>query len=291
MTDLPAPGAPARTASASLAGAARGLGARGWLPLAFGCGTVLCAALQRLFLDGARQDALDLGEALAVTAMASVALAASRPPPALGRADRAILLLCALAWLLPEPRAVYAGMGFAGLWLALRPPRGGPLALTGQLWLALSVNQLWGKLAFELAYQTVEPLEVAAMARVGRLFYPALLLQGMDLRVRPDWSVVILEGCSSFHGLSLTLLAWLCVVRIAGRAVDRAALLALAASAALVVAANVARILLMLPSAEAYAYWHDGGGSTLAALATASAAVVPVLLALELRRPAARVAP
>ena len=130
-------------------------------------------------------------------------------------------------------------------------------------------------------YQAIEPFEVALMASVGRLAFPELRADGGNLSARPGWSVTMLEGCSAFHNLSLAALLWLCVLKIAGRRADRGALMALAASASLVVAINVARILAMLPSPDAYHFWHDDAGSVAVALASVAAAVVPVVVQVE----------
>ncbi len=175
-------------------------------------------------------------------------------------------------------------MTIAGARLAAKRSPDRLLTDLGQVWLALSFYELWSKLVFKLFYQAIEPFEVGLMYEVGRLFYGRLSMSGVNLSVRGDWSIVILEGCSSFHNLSLTALIWLCVLKVAGRTASPGALRALAVSAGLVVAVNVLRILLMLPSPEAYRYWHDDGGSVWVALASVLAAVVPIAVQVE-RRP------
>ncbi len=59
--------------------------------------------------------------------------------------------------------------------------------------------------------------------RVGRLFHSGLGLNGASLSVGGDWSIVILEGCSPFHNLSLTVLIWLAILKIAEQAADQGA--------------------------------------------------------------------
>jgi hypothetical protein len=258
--------------------------AASWAVLVFTVGTTLAAGLQRHLYPTQgpqRLVELDLGEAFAIAAVLSLLLPRPHEPLTLTRGDRAVFGLCALSWFLPEPHAVYLGMTLAGAWLILRQPRPGPLRQVGQIWLALSLCELWSKLVFKMFYLVIEPVEVAVLAWVGRMVFPALQTEGVYLSIRPDWSVVMLEGCSAFHNLSLAALIWLCLLAMAGRRVDRGTLLALAASAGLVVAVNIARILAMLPSQDAYLYWHDGTGSVLVALAAVVASVGPMIVQIE----------
>ncbi|MHC2104565.1 hypothetical protein [Methylobacterium sp.] len=256
-----------------------------WSLLVFACGTSLSAALQRLLLEPdpglQRLVELKFGEVFAALATAVLLFTAREVRPALTRSDLGILVAGALTWFLPEPHAVYAGMTLVAAWFLVRRSEDRLLADIGQIWLALSVCELWSKLVFKLFYHAIEPFEVAVMAWVGRLAFPGLHATGVYLSTRPDWSIVMLEGCSAFHNLSLAALIWLCVLKIAGRPIGRGALGALAASAILVVAINIARILAMLPSAEAYHHWHDGAGSVTVALVSVAASLLPIIIHVE----------
>ena len=261
-----------------------------WALLAFTGGTVLAAILHRHLLqplEGGRiQHFVDLnvGELFGTAAVFSLLLTVSSVRLVLTRADIAVLVAGGMTWLLPEtgllpePRAVYVGMTLAGAWILARHSADRQLRDVAHVWLALSFCELWSKLAFEFAYGVVGPVEVELMHGVGHLFFPGLQSDGLSLSAQPDWSVVVLEGCSSFHNLSLAALIWLCVLKIAGQRASLGALGALVISGALVVSVNVARILLMLPSYDAYHLWHDKQGSYVVSLATVLAAVVPVAL-------------
>ncbi|MCJ2055249.1 hypothetical protein MKL09_01635 [Methylobacterium sp. J-048] len=256
-----------------------------WSLLIFGCGTTISAASQRLLLEPdpglQRLVELKLGEVFATLATAAILFAARHRRPTPTRTDLAVLLACALTWFLPEPHAVYAGMTLAAAWLLARRSQDRLLADLGQIWLALSFCELWSKLVFKLFYPAIEPFEVAVMAWVGRFVFPGLQTSGVYLSARPDWSIVMLEGCSAFHNLSLAALIWLCVLKIAGRPASHGALGVLGMSGVLVVAINIARILAMLPSAEAYRYWHDGAGSVTVALVSVAASLLPIVVHVE----------
>ncbi|MDP4005183.1 hypothetical protein [Methylobacterium sp. NEAU K] len=259
--------------------------AASWVLLVFSGGTVLSAALQRHLLEETQSAQhlveFNVGEAFGLAAILSLVLADSRRCAALAGSDIAVLLLSALAWFVPEQHGVYLATSLAGGWVLFRRRSDRRLAGIGQIWLALSIYELWGKILFKLAYQMIEIIEVGLLYRVGQLFYGGLGVSGASLSIHADWSIVILEGCSSFHNLSLTVLIWISILKIAETPVSLAALRALGLGACLVVAINVARILAMLPSREAFVFWHDGAGSSLVALTSVLAAIVPILLCVE----------
>ncbi|MGC5780898.1 hypothetical protein J4O73_19445 [Methylobacterium sp. NFXW15] len=262
--------------------------AASWAVLIFSIGTILSAVLQRHLLEEAQTSQhlveFNVGEMFAAAAIVSLVLSRPYKRVSLACFDIAVMLLAALAWFLPEQHSVYLAMTLAGAWIVLRRCSDPQMASVGQIWIALSIYELWGKLLFKVAYQTIEVVEVGLIYRVGRLFHSGLGLNGASLSVGGDWSIVILEGCSSFHNLSLTVLIWLAILKIAEQAADQGAFRALGMSACLVVVINVARILAMLPSREAYEFWHEGPGSSLVAFASVSAAIVPILLYVEKRK-------
>lgn len=270
------------------AGGVRAVGQAGsWALLLFSGGTILSAALQRHLFEQ-RPTAqhwveFNVGEAFALAALVSQIRAVPDGGMTLTRSDRTILVLAALAWFVPEAHGVYAATTLAGAWALLRRRADRRWIGLGQIWLALSIYELWGKLLFKLVYQTIEGFEVGLITGVGRLIYADLGTTGASLSIRSDWSIVVLEGCSSFHNLSLAILIWLSILKIADRPADRAARGGLATSFCLVVTINVARILAMLPSREAYHHWHDGSGSSLVALASVAAMIGPTLFWIEER--------
>ena len=141
------------------------------LLLVFACGTVLAAFLQRHLLELTQSAQhlveFNVGEAFGLAASLSLILAGRHRRAALTGADITVLVLSALAWLIPEQRSVYLAMTPAGLWLAARRRSDPRLADLGQIWLALSIYEFWGKLLFKLVYQTIERVEVSGIYTVG----------------------------------------------------------------------------------------------------------------------------
>ncbi len=91
----------------------------------------------------------------------------------LSRSDRAVLVVSALAWFIPEQHGVYLATTLAGGWLVTRPRPDRHWMGIGQIWLALSIYELWGKLVFKILYQSIEGAEIGLIYRIGHLVYPA----------------------------------------------------------------------------------------------------------------------
>lgn len=256
--------------------------AAAWVVLMFSAGTILSATVQRHLFEQTQTAQhlveFNTGEAFALAALLSQLLAVPNARTALARSDHAVLVLSALAWFIPEQHGVYLATTLAGSWLLFSRRGERHWVGIGQIWLALSIYELWGKLVFKIVYQSIEGAEIGLISQIGRLVYDGIGTDGASLSVRGDWAVIVLEGCSSFHNLSLAVLVWLSIVKIADQPVGRATLAALATSFGLVVAINVARILAMLPSREAYHFWHDDSGSSLVALVSILAMIAPALL-------------
>ena len=247
----------------------------------FSLGTFAAAAAQHVLLeasDGSGSSIeMSVGELFAVAAIIRCLLTFRTGGVALTRRDVGLLVAAAVPWLVFEEHAIFLSFTIAGLAIYARGTARPILGDLAQVWLAVSAYELWGKLLFKLVAPWVIALETGLVASVGRMIMPGLTMRGIELRTGADWSIYIREGCSSFHNMSLAVLIWLSVLRIGDAPIDRGALRALAESIALVVAANVARILLMIPSREAYLFWHEGVGSALAACATVLACALPVV--------------
>jgi exosortase/archaeosortase family protein len=98
---------------------------------------------------------------------------------------------------------------------------------------------------------------------------------------RAGGSVLIFEGCSSFHNVSLAVLVWLSLVKLAGAEVTRSKLGTLGVGIVAIILLNVLRILLMTPSEESYVFWHEGNGAILFSCLTLTAIAFPKIISLR----------
>jgi exosortase/archaeosortase family protein len=241
------------------------------------------AVVQR-FLDGNSLDTLfefNAGEILALCAMYAVV----KPKTGvitLSRSDFVVISACALLMLPPvSQHFAFFGAGIAGLYFVFRSPRDAQLAQVGQLWLAISCYESVGRLFFRLVSEPLMQAELLFIAKIG----PALGFQfardGIRL-VSPDgWFIYMMERCSAFHNISLAILVWLSLLKIAGAEVHRPQLIALGGAILSIVLLNALRILMMTPSSDAFYFWHDGAGALIFSCVTFFAVALPTALSLR----------
>jgi hypothetical protein len=102
-----------------------------------------------------------------------------------------------------------------------------------------------------------------------------------------DHSIVVLSGCSSFHNISLGLLCWVALTKLARPVWLKGDAGVAVAVCAAVLLLNLQRIYLLAVSAESYTYWHTGDGAQIFVWVT-SATVLAIALWGVLRAPYGR---
>jgi exosortase/archaeosortase family protein len=255
--------------------------------LAYALALLLAAVCGRLLSDGqsrafdasaiAQLLAFNAGDALALAAMASLALS-GRATLRLRGLDYAVLGVASLFFLPAAPQNLpFLGATLAGLYFWLFRSDCRELVSLGQLWLAVSGYETWGRVFFRLVSVPVLRFETAMITKAGQALGLGLSAEGELLRSPNGWSVYILEACSSFHNVSLAVLVWLSLLKLAGESVGRAKLAALAVGVGLIVALNVSRILLMTLSETQYEFWHHGDGASVFSCLTLAAIALPTL--------------
>jgi exosortase/archaeosortase family protein len=141
------------------------------------------------------------------------------------------------------------------------------LRAAGIVLAALSVQELWGHLFFDLFAVHLLRAEAAVVGTLLDVARPGTVWQD-NMIIEPNgYGVVLLAaGCSSFHNLSLAMLCWLTVSRWRDqdwRARDFAIGAAIGGTMILF---NIARICLMAWNIDLYHYWHDGTGAEIFAI-------------------------
>ncbi len=225
---------------------------------------------------------VNAGELLAFVAIYSL-IKSKNDTIVLSRADFAILSACALFFLPPETHFPFFGATIAGLYFWRRRARNPQFASVGQLWLALSIYEMWGPLFFRVVSAPIIRAEVALIVKAGGLLGFGLDNDGVLLRSPSGWLVIVIEGCSSFHNVSLAFLVWLSLLKLDGATASRANLSALGVGVLMIVCLNALRILLMTPSEAYYTFWHSGNGAILFSCLTLAAIAVPTMISLRRR--------
>jgi exosortase/archaeosortase family protein len=200
----------------------------------------------------------------------------------LARHEIFLLLFCALLFIPPQPgRLPFVGAGAMGFVLWRRKPYSAPVASLGQLWCVLSVFEVWGPFVFRIVSAPIVRVESAAVAWLGDQFGLGFSLDGILIRAPSGWSVFVLEACSSFHNISLAVLVWMSLLKLAGRTVDRSNLTAAGVGIVINVILNFFRIMIMAQSENDYRFWHDGVGAVLFSCVTLVAVALPTIFALH----------
>jgi hypothetical protein len=168
-------------------------------------------------------------------------------------------------------------------WIAGR--RDPKLRAAGIVLAALSVQEFWGHIFFELF---ALPLLRAETAFVGTILQAAraeTVWQDNVIAGPSGFGIVVYSGCSSFHNLSLAMLCWLTVSKLQYQHWGIRDLVIGGVIGTAMITCNVARLCLMAWSPDLYDYWHDGLGAQIFAV---GASVMVLLLSLCGSRQATR---
>lgn len=197
----------------------------------------------------------------------------------LTRSDLAMVAIASLAFALPLRSAASVPLTLVGVKLVFgSDPR---VRSFGQILLALSFYEWLGPLIFHLLSPWVLRAETiavqAALAPIG-----GFSRDGLTISPGGDFRLVIEEGCSAFHNVSLASLIWISLVKLETLTLRTAHLWICAAMAAGTVALNTARLALMAQSYPMYEFWHNGAGVPIVSTAMLGAMLIICLGGLRL---------
>lgn len=138
--------------------------------------------------------------------------------------------------------------------------------------LALAFNGLWAPQFFDvfalqlLRADTVIVGALLSLTQTGITWHNTIIASDAH-------SIVILAQCSSFHNISLSLLCWVSLTKLARTAWARGDILVALLVCVTVLFFNTIRLYYMALSPEQYAYWHTGFGAQLFAWTTPAAII------------------
>ena len=189
----------------------------------------------------------------------------------LTRADLVVVAVASLAFALPLRSAASIPLTLVGMKLLF----GSDLRVRsfGQVLLALAFYEWLGPLVFHLLSPWVLRAETiaaqAALAPIG-----GFARDGLTISPGGDFRLMIEEGCSAFHNVSLASLIWISLVKLETLKLRTAHLWICAAMAVATVAINTARLALMAQSYPMYEFWHNGAGTPIVTFAMLGAMLV-----------------
>ena len=132
----------------------------------------------------------------------------------------------------------FIGATAAGLYFLRRSPRNAQLASVAQLLLAISCYELWGRLLFKIVSAPIIQAEMSVISKFGQWLGYDFDLDGILLVSPNGWSIFMMEDCSSFHNISLAVLVWLSLIKLAEAKATGLTLAALCAGVAGIICVN-----------------------------------------------------
>jgi hypothetical protein len=131
------------------------------------------------------------------------------------------------------------------------------------VWFALSLNVLIAPLFFQVFKSFILVAEVDLIAYIWNLLGYNVWADGQLLTSASGVKLRMIGACSVFTNLSFGFLCYASVKAYNRQSFSFPDMLFVAVLIALLALGNAIRIGLMLPSYEAYVYWHHGSGETI----------------------------
>jgi hypothetical protein len=214
-------------------------------------------------------------------------LASSDPAPVAQLRDLLIsVALCCFVFV-PTTRLIWVtalGIAIFG-WLV---KEGDPkLRAAGIVLAALSVQEFWGRIVFDLFALPLLRAETAVVGTMLQAVRPGTIWQG-NVITGPNGHGIVVSGlCSSFHNFSLAALCWVTVRSLRGQRWQLRDFVTGCGVGMTMVLFNMTRLSLMAWDADLYEYWHNGGGVRIFAVGASTAVLLISLYGSRAERRAA----
>ena len=188
-------------------------------------------------------------------------LVSSDPRPVAQLRDLLIATaLCSLVFV-PSTRMIWVaalGVAFFGWFCNGGDPK---LRAAATVLAALSVQELWGRIFFELFTLPLLRIETAVVGTMLQAVRPQTVWHDNVIAGPNGHSIVVYDLCSSFHNLSLAALCWLTVRSLQDQRWQVRDYVIGSVVCMTMVIFNMTRLCLMAWDINLYQYWHEGPGS------------------------------
>lgn len=190
-------------------------------------------------------------------------LLASSSEPTLSKNDSIFVIGLCLLILMVSFIAYRFTIGFLTTLLALWMMRSFKddvkVKSAGIVLMAMAVHLVWAPLLFRLFMEEFLLLDAAAISVVLSNLRPDIVQAGTTFSGE-DHAITLVGACSSFHNVSLAILAVVAAIMCYRTELRRSDVAWLLITCTAMIAINVVRIALVAWDAEMYIYWHDGAG-------------------------------
>ncbi len=195
--------------------------------------------------------------------------------------DLASVTALLLLLFVPTGRMIWlSATGLAG-YLCLFNDGDRRLRSAGIVLAALSVQELWGHLFFNLIALHLLRVETAAVGFMLEMSRAGTSWKGNIITGPAGDGLAIFAPCSSFHNLSLALLCWVTVTRMRCQDWSRRTFVVGAVIGITMISFNFARLYLMALDADSYDLWHQGVGAEIFAVGTSLTVLLICLISIK----------
>jgi hypothetical protein len=200
-------------------------------------------------------------------AVLSLIVDSARQAP--GRASDVVVMLAVIASGVLTARSVpWLALTASAAYLMVRDRTDIKLSAAGAVMLALAFNGFWGPRLFETFAYYLLQADAALVGAALSATRTGIQWSETIVGASDDHSIIVYGPCSSFHNISLGLLCWVALAKLARPRWVKADILVGLAVVVTVIALNASRLYLMALGAESFEYWHIGTGQQIFAWAT-----------------------
>jgi exosortase/archaeosortase family protein len=170
--------------------------------------------------------------------------------------------LCVLLFL-PTARSIWVAAGGIAIYLSIFSGRDPKVRAAAIVLAALSVQEFWGHVFFNLVAKPLLNVETAIVGTLLEAARPGTTWQENVITGPDGFGIIIYTGCSSFHNLSLAMLCWLTVSKFRNQNWHSRDLVIGSLIGGTVILLNVVRLFLMAWDIDLFRYWHEGIGAAI----------------------------
>lgn len=209
------------------------------------------------FLAAFLRDRSGVGAAELLTiAVMALLVVRFRREDLLSGSDLVVIAIASLAFALPFRLAASIPLTAVGSKLIFH--RDLRVRSVGQVLVALAFYEWFGPTLFHILSPIALRGEAFAIQAV--LAPMGFARNGLMIASSADNGVIIDEGCSAFHNLSLSTLIWISLIKLETLTIKSIHVWIALAMAGATIALNIVRIALMAQSAAMFQFWHNGAG-------------------------------
>ena len=185
----------------------------------------------------------------------------SREARHFSNSDAAFIGLISLTALLPDDNASWVGLSALATYSLFAYPQDRHLHASATIMLALATQLLWGRILFELVAFKIEVFDAQCAAELLSLLHYDVSRQD-NLIATQNHQIVIYQACTSFHNISLAMLGWVTITKLARLEWRFTDIITGATLVVVTVGMNSLRLFLIASSGpDKLDYWHVGLGS------------------------------